>query len=423
MHTAIAALPAGFAHRSRSVELTVRTPDGRPLAGVEVGVAQASHAFGFGNIGFDFIELANGESTGGPRPFGGASVDQAEHLAELWLAVFSSATLPFYWRGFEPVRGRPDTDRLRRTAQWFVDRGVRVKGHPLVWHTLAPEWLADLPEDQVEAEVRARITRDVAAMAGPVTVWDAINEVVIMPEFTAEPNAITPLARRLGRVGMVRLAFETARAADPTATLLLNDFNLSPAYERLIEQCLEAGIRIDGLGLQSHLHQGWWGADKTLDVLDRFARFGLPLHFSEVTLVSGALMPPQIVDLNDYQVASWPSTPAGEDRQAAELAEYYGLLLAHPAVASITYWGLSDDGAWLGAPAGLVRADGTPKPAYDALRELVTRDCWLAPTTAVTDADGRVTIGGMPGRYTVEVAGTTTTVEVTDAGTETVTVR
>ena len=29
-------------------------------------------------------------------------------------------------------------------------------------------------------------------------------------------------------------------------------------------------------------------------------------------------MPPEIVDLNDYQVESWPSTPEGEARQADE---------------------------------------------------------------------------------------------------------
>ena len=42
--------------------------------------------------------------------------------------------------------------------------------------------------------------------------WDAINETVILPRFTAEENAITRLAQSLGRVGMIRLAFEEARS-------------------------------------------------------------------------------------------------------------------------------------------------------------------------------------------------------------------
>ena len=111
--------------------------------------------------------------------------------------------------------------------------------------------------------IRARITREVTDFAGAIDTWDPINEAVIMPVFEAEENAITRLAQREGRVGMVRLAFDTARRANPKATLVLNDFDLSPEYEHLIEDCLEAGIRIDALGLQSHMHQGYWGEEKT----------------------------------------------------------------------------------------------------------------------------------------------------------------
>ena len=44
-------------------------------------------------------------------------------------------------------------------------------------------------------------------------------------------------------------------------------------------------------------------------------------------------MPPEIVDLNDYQVADWPTTPEGEARQADEVETHYRTLLGHPAVA------------------------------------------------------------------------------------------
>ncbi len=247
--------------------------------------------------------------------------------------------------------------------------------------------------------MRERITREVTDFAGVIDTWDAINEVVIMPVFDREDNGLTRLCARQGRVATARLAFDTARAANPAATLLLNDFDLSSDDERLIEDCLDAGIRIDALGLQSHMHQGYWGQERTLETLDRFARFGLPLHLTETTLVSGALMPPEIEDLNDYRVPSWPSTSEGEARQADEVVRHYRTLLAHPAVQAVTYWGLSDDGAWLGAPAGLVRADGTPKPAYDALHRLVKGAWWLPPTPVRTDDAGRFVLDGFRGDY------------------------
>ncbi|MET0787729.1 MAG: endo-1,4-beta-xylanase [Cellulomonas sp.] len=390
-----------LAHRRADAVVTVLRPDGRPLADTDVVVAQERHAFLFGNIGFDFVGLAGGEQEE-PSVFGGASVGSAAALADLWFDVFNAATLPFYWGGFEPVRGRPDTARLLRAARWFADRGVVVKGHPLAWHTVTAPWLLDLTTDEIAEVQDARIRREVADFAGVIDTWDVINEVVIMPVFDKEPNGLTRLAWERGRIPTVRLAFDAARQTNPSATLLLNDFDMSTAYECLIEGVLEAGIPVDAIGLQSHMHQGYWGEEKTQAILDRFARFGLPLHLTETTLLSGELMPAHIEDLNDHQVSSWPSTPEGEARQADEIERHYRTLLGHPAVQAATYWGITDEGAWLGAPAGLVRADGTPKPAYDALRRLVKDEWWLPPTRLRTDASGRVPVSGFLGTYSVD---------------------
>jgi endo-1,4-beta-xylanase len=386
-------------HRTAEATVTV-TRDGRPLAGQEVTVAQRDHGFLFGCIGFEFIDLANGAGT------------QLDHLvAREWFELFNVATLPFYWGRFEPERGRPDTGRLLATARWFAERGCPVKGHPLAWHTVTADWLRDLPAGEIARVQRDRITREVTDFAGVIDAWDVINEVVIMPIFDRDDNGITRLCRDLGRIPMIRMVFDAARAANPHATLLLNDFDMSAAYECLIEGVLEAGVRIDALGLQSHMHQGYWGEEKTLAIVDRFARYGLPIHFTETTIVSGHLMPPEIVDLNDYQIPDWPTTPEGEQRQADEIVRHYRTLLSHPAVQAVTYWGISD-GGWLGAPGGFLRADGSRKPSYDALHGLIKGDWWLPPTTLVTDARGRVRFRGFLGSYEVSAAGRTATVRL-----------
>lgn len=394
-------------HRIGEVELTVLGKDGQPLADSAITVAQQRHAFAFGCIAFDLVRLI-----GGPDPEGteqvesfGAGSGEADRFASLWLNLFNTATLPFYWGRYEPRRGRPDTARLTRAARWLAGRGVTLKGHPLVWHTVQPPWLLDLSLDEVERLQRARIREIVGGFAGLIDTWDAINEAVIMPVFENGDNAITPLARARGRIAMVRMAFEEARAANPSAVLVLNDFDLSSAYECLIEGVLEAGITIDAIGLQTHMHQGYRGEEAMTRILDRFARYGLPLHMTETTLVSGHLMPPEIVDLNDYQVPQWPTTPEGEARQADDMVRHYRSLVAHPAVQAINYWGLTDDGAWLGAPVGLVRKDGSRKPSYDALERLIKGEWWLAPTELRTDAGGRVTVRGFFGDYLVSAAG------------------
>ena len=398
-------------HRTADATLTVLGDDGLPLARQEVVVAQGRHAFRFGCTGAELTALANDEVP---------DVDRAgaEDRATRWLELFDVATLPFYWGRFEPVRGRPDTTRLLTAARWLVDRGCLVKGHPLCWHTATADWLMDLTTPDAIVAQLARIAREVTDFAGVVDTWDVLNEVVIMPVFDKYDNGVTRMCRQLGQVGIVRAMFDAARAANLNATLLLNDFDVSPAYVRLIADCLDAGIRIDVLGIQSHMHQGYWGEAKTLDVLERFARFGLPIHFTENTLVSGTIMPPEIVDLNDYQVDDWPTTPEGEARQADEVVRHYRTLLSHPAVRAITWWGI-DDGGWLGAPTGLLRTDGSPKPAYEALRGLIKGDWWLAPTTMVTDEDGKVAVSGFLGDYEVTWSGRTARFTLAEPGSTT----
>ncbi|MFN8075555.1 MAG: endo-1,4-beta-xylanase [Kineosporiaceae bacterium] len=403
------------AARTANAGLTLLGADGAPLANTDVVVAQRDHAFKFGNIGFEFIPLANGELEPGrePGPTGPFETDPsrwapefAQHLADLWLDLHNFATLPFYWGRFEPERGKPDTQRILTAARWFAERGVPIKGHPLVWHTVPAQWLLDLDVEEVLQVQLERIHRDVTGFAGLIDMWDVINEVVIMPVFDKEDNGITRLCRHLGRIPLVREVFAAAREANPNGTFLLNDFDLSTAYECLLEGLLEAGVQIDVLGLQSHMHQGYWGEEKTEAIIERFARYGLPMHFTETTLVSGHLMPPDIEDLNDYQIPDWPSTPEGEARQADDLVRHLKVLLAAPGVEAFTYWGLADRG-WLGAPGGLVREDGTPKPSYEAMHRLVKGEWWLPATTLRTDDAGRLEFAGFLGEYDVTVAGRT----------------
>ncbi len=368
------------------------THQGEPVVGQEVTVAQKNHTFLFGsNWGESTIPLLNGELAGREK-------ELAEQRCEHFLRLFNQVTLPFYWGRFESQRGQPDTARIMNTARWYAQQGCALKGHPLCWHTLTADWLLGLSNEQILEAQLARIRRDVTDFADLIETWDVVNEAVIMPIFDKYDNGITRLCKQMGRIGLIRTMFEATRAANPKATLILNDFDISPAYDLLVEECLAAGIRIDVIGIQSHMHQGYWGIEKTLKVLSRFERFNLPIQFSENTIVSGRIMPPEIVDLNDYDVDEWPSTPQGEERQAQEVVTHYKTLLARPLVTGITWWDMTD-GGWLNAPAGLLRQDQSPKPAYDELLKLVKGEWWLASTKFITDAHGQLTFDGFPGEY------------------------
>src|SRR5690606_8438820 len=108
----------------------------------------------------------------------------------------------------------------------------------------------------------------------------------------------------------------------------------------------------------------------------------------------------------------WHARPEGEQRHAAKRERVYGTLGAHPAVEAITYWGITDRGSWLGAPIGLLRADGSRKPSYDRLHGLIRGEWWRSPTPMRTGADGRVRLEGWLGRYRIAAGATAADVEI-----------
>jgi GH35 family endo-1,4-beta-xylanase len=208
--------------------------------------------------------------------------------------------------------------------------------------------------------------------------------------------------QKYGQIPFTRECFLHARQAGPKATLLINDYRTDPAYERLIEQLVdEQGKRLcNVIGIQSHMHGGVWPNQKIWEVCERFARFGVPLHFTETTIISGDR------DRKKAQTPNWVSTPEGEAYQAREVVRFYTLLFSHPAVEAVTWWDFTDLQAWQGAPAGFLRKDMTPKPAYDELLKLVKGKWWSNGTLEGGDR-GEAGFRGFLGDYqvTVTVAG------------------
>jgi GH35 family endo-1,4-beta-xylanase len=384
-----------YAHRKSAVKLRLNYRNGASVAKEPVKVRQIRHEFLFGCGGFDAVELAGGKPEGAPL-----SPEEAAPVRDRLEKIFplnNYATLPFYLGRYEPVEGKPDQKRTLAAAKWFAERDVVTKGHPLCWHSVCAPWLMEYSNSEILKRIIARIERDVGSFKGLIDRWDVINEVVIMPVFDKYDNALTRICGEIGRVKLVKEVFAAARRANPDALLILNDFNTSIDYEILIDGCLQAGAPIDAIGIQSHQHQGYWGREKLREVLDRFSHFGLPLHFTENTIISGDLMPGHIVDLNDWQVDSWPSTPEGEDRQARELSELYEILFSHPSVEALTTW-CAIDGRWLKAPAGLLREDNSEKPAYHMLKKKILEE-WRTEEQILTNEAGELSLEGFRGTY------------------------
>jgi GH35 family endo-1,4-beta-xylanase len=381
----------------RKGDLTVRAvrQDGTPMPGRRLSLEQTESAFLFG---CNIFRLDPGD-TGGEQ----------ERYQQRFRNLLNYATLPFYWGRYEPSPGETRQAQLRAMAEWCADNGIRTKGHPLVWHEVYPDW-ADRQAAPAVQLLQERVRRIVSGFSGLVDTWDVINESTTSERFD---NGVGDWAREAGMVQIAAESMRWAREAGPQATLVLNDYNIAPDYEAQIEELLAGDWSPDVIGIQSHMHSGEWPLERAWEVCETYARFGLPLHFTETTVLSGVHVP-EGESMATYRPAEWPTTPEGEERQLRYVEAFYTLLFSHSAVGAITWWDLPD-GCWLNAPSGLLRRDLSPKPAYERLLELITRQ-WRTNAELTTDEAGEASIRAFRGRYRLTNEEGGVTVEFAHAG-------
>jgi endo-1,4-beta-xylanase len=378
-------------HRKADGVISVRDAAGKPIRGATIRVEQLRHEFRFGCNFFMFGRVQEPELE--------------EEYRRRFAALLNYATLGFYWGAYESQRGKPNYDYTDKVVAWAREHGITCKGHPLAWDHPAssPKWLPD-DTAKIERLSTVRVREIVARFKERINMWDVVNEPTDLKRFK---NPMNIWANQLGAVPFTKLHLKVAHATNPNATLLVNDYRTDAAYFKILNALREDGkLMFDALGIQSHMHDSTWKLPRIWEVCDTYARLGVPIHFTESTVVSGPRKGPG---------ENWnTSTPDGEAKQADYVPNFYTMLFAHPAVEALTWWDFADRGAWQGAPAGWLRKDMSPKPVYDRLLSLIKRE-WWTKLDGRTDEHGEFSTRAFAGvhRITAELpAGRTTMKDV-----------
>ena len=350
---------------ARKADATVRVLDaaGRPVAGANVSVRQTRHEFLFGCNIYRFDRYK--------------TPARNEAYKKRFADLFNAATVGFYWRSYEPRRGQPQYDYTDAVVAWCRKHDIRMKGHPLLWGHQAgvPTWSQGQPPADVQ---KRRVTDIVRRFRGKIEFWEVVNEPSHCRQVTIDPP------------------YRWARQADPNGYLIVNDYyvmaNGYPPFFELLAKAKADGVPFDGIGIQAHEPRPMrFPLPQVRGVLDKYATLGKELHITEFTPCSGG----QKIT-GSHLKGVWD-----EKAQADYAVKFYKTCFAHPAVVAVTWWDLCDDGSWLPG-GGMLRADLTPKPVYDALKELIHKQ-WQTTATGKTDAEGVFKLRGFRGTYAVTV--------------------
>ncbi len=190
----------------------------------------------------------------------------------------------------QPKEGEFFWDDADAFVKYGEDRNMAIIGHALVWHSqLAPWFTVDEKGELVSPEVlkdrmKTHISTLVGRYKGRVKGWDVVNEAI---EDDGSYRK-SPFYQILGEE-FIPLAFEYAHEADPEAELYINDYSMflpgkREAYVKIVNDLKKRGLRIDGIGMQSHIGMDYPSFDEYEKSIVDFAGTGCNVMITELDM-------------------------------------------------------------------------------------------------------------------------------------------
>jgi endo-1,4-beta-xylanase len=277
-----------------------------------------------------------------------------------------------------------------RIVDFAARHRLAVRGHNLIWYWRTPDWYKALPDRaKAESALLRRVTALCRRYRGRIFCWDVVNEPIYVEHGRADNLRRTVFLDQIGP-DYLDLAYRAARAADPGACLVVNEYGLiydTPAQDakraavlRLLERMRRAGTPVDALGVQGHLDIGVdpFSPGKLRRFLAEVAALGLGIQITEL-------------DVTDERA---PAAIATRDQLVADAyARFLDAALDETSLDVVVTWGLSDRHSWIvrhECNSEAWRSDRLPsRPLpFDAM--LARKPAWNALATALRGAPARM---------------------------------
>jgi hypothetical protein len=292
--------------------------------------------------------------------------------------AFNAASIRFSWRDIEPEEGDYHWEPFDDLVDWCLANKLVVTGGPLLnWTSQGvPDWLWLWEEDlgTVLSFMSDFVQAVIHRYQSRIRIW----------EVTARTNCGDALAMsEEERLRLTVRALRVARQADSEASLVVTlsqpwaeymartEYEYSPLH--FADALLRADLGLTAIGLE--LIHGFergasWSRD-LLDVsalLDQYAALGVPLR---VILAAPSAQEPDALARTDIEqrAGTWHG-PWTQSQQADWADRVARLTTCKPYVQETTWSHFCDAEPHEFPNAGLVGADGTPKPALARLTTL-----------------------------------------------------
>ena len=227
---------------------------------------------------------------------------------------------------------------------WARAHELKLRGHTMIWGEALPTWFGGLDRAAAVRAVENHIADIGRHLAGRIHSWDVVNEAIKPNDGRPDRLRRTELVEKIGPE-FLDIAFRAARAADPKAKLVYNDFDfeLDVPEQRdkrrtlldLLDGFRKRGTPIDAVGLQSHL---------SLEDMPRFNEKAYGDFLREVAARGVEIM---ITELDVIDRAAPGGIAKRDAAVAATYKRFLDVALAEKAVKTVVVWGLCDRNSWI----------------------------------------------------------------------------
>ena len=304
---------------------------------------------------------------------------------------YNSVTAENDWKPGEihPKEGVWNFEKADKIAEFCRQNGIKMRGHCLCWHSQFADWMfTDKKGKEVTKEVfykrlREHIHTIVNRYKDVVYAWDVVNEAMADdggPRFPFGRPGQEPSPYRQSRHfklcgdEFIAKAFQFAREADPDVLLFYNDYSCVDEGKReriynMVKKMKDAGVPIDGIGMQGHYNIYFPDEEQLDKAINRFKEIVKHIHITELDLRMNNESGGQLM----FSRGEAKPMPAYMGTlQTDQYARLFRVFRKHADVIdNVTFWNLSDADSWLGVNNHPLPFDENlrPKACYRAIRD------------------------------------------------------
>lgn len=275
----------------------------------------------------------------------------------------------------EPSEGQFNWENADRIANFCRTNGIKLRGHCLMWHSQIGKWMTeDNPTKEVfYKRMRNHIHAVVNRYKDVVYAWDVVNEAMTDDAKAEDPYRQSVMYKLCGDEFIAK-AFQYTREADPKGLLFYNDYNecdpvKSKRIYNMVKKMKDAGVPIDGIGMQGH-YNIYGPTEKEIDdALALYKTVVKHIHVTELDIRVNEEMGGQL----RFSREGVNVTDSVKQHLADQYARVFRVFRKHKDVIDcVTFWNLGDRDSWLGAANYPLPFDTEykPKMAYNFIKDM-----------------------------------------------------